>query len=379
MIPVTKILKGIRTVHKRTDIGPLFIWDITEKCDLYCAHCHRKPSLYDQEESLSNEKCLSIIEDIAKMNPRILLLAGGEPLLRKNVFDIIDKCKSSGVKVGLLTNGTLINKAMAQIIKDHDVNYVGISIDGKETYHDHFKGKDGSFKLSWSAIDNLLKCGIQTGVRFTLTKENKDDLIYILERSFESGVKRFCLHHLVYSGRVNEVADLNREEKREVMSKFFTRVKQISGLDDEFEVLTAGNHADLIYLSKMLKCDDAVLECINERGGCSAGNKVVYLDPTGVVYPCPFLLDEPMGNINDTPLLKIWNDTENILMNKFRTMSKHITGKCSECRHIKNCGGCRARAKSVSASLWDEDPGCYLNENETSHQKQKKGLEKNTT
>lgn len=365
MIPVTKILKGVKTVHTRGDIGPLFVWNITEKCNLSCAHCYRESSLDDSKDFLSDDKCLSLVDEIAKMDPPILLLTGGEPLLRKNVFDIIDKCKSSGVRVGLSTNGTLIDKGMAQKIKKHDVNYVGISIDGKEALHDSFRGKQGAYQQSWNAINDLLKCGVKTGVRFTLMQENKNDLLPILEKAFESGVKRFCLYHLVYSGRGKDVKDLPTDEKREIMSKFFKRVKDISGLDDEFEVLTTDNHADGIYLYEMFRSDDAVLNCINAHGGCSAGKKVVYLDSTGIVYPCQFLLDEPLGDVKERPLLDIWDDTEHELKNKFRNMAKYVYGKCGECLHKQICGGCRARAKSIAGSLWDEDPGCYLTDDET--------------
>jgi len=366
MIPCTKILTGKATVHSNSDIGPLFVWNITEKCNLRCAHCYRESDEFSHSPAtLSDEKCFRLIDEIKQLNPPIVLLSGGEPLLRKNIFDIIQRCIDAGLRVGLSTNGTLISPEIARKIKEARVSYVGISIDGMEEGHDSFRGTLGAFSSSWKAIGFLNDVGVKTGVRFTLTNSNSGDLLKVLEKTIESGVKRFCLYHLVYSGRGTQVEDLSVDKKREIMEEFFKKVESITEKHKEVEVLTTDNHSDGIYLALHHRQNPESVACISAHGGCSAGSKVVYLDSTGIVYPCQFLRDEPMGDVRKDSLLDIWKNDPSAMTLKFRNKKDFLTGKCGQCAHKDICGGCRARAKAISGSLWSEDSACYLTAEET--------------
>lgn len=360
MIPCTKIFRGLRTVHNASRTGPVLVWNITDKCNLKCSHCYRDAGIIESEVGLSDEKTIQLINGIKKLNPTMVLLSGGEPLLRKNIFNIVQRCKEAGLSVGLSTNGTLINENIAKKIKMNGIDYVGISIDGKESYHDEFRGLKGAFTLSWAALQLLNSLGVKTGVRFTLTNNNKDNLLYVLDKTFKSGVKRFCLYHLVYCGRASMTMDIPPDEKKKMMHKFFSKVKTLCSIDEDFEVLTADNPADGLYLWESLIHNKRALSCIKAQGGCSAGEKVVYLDSTGEVYPCQFLRGLSLGNVIKRPLLDIWEDKHNLYLHRLRNKANFLRGRCASCAYKQICAGCRARAKSYSGSLWGEDPACYL-------------------
>ncbi|MBF0521960.1 MAG: radical SAM protein [Candidatus Omnitrophica bacterium] len=374
MIPITKIFKGERTEHTARKMGPLFVWNVTSRCNLSCGHCYRDSAPGNQPVDLTDERCLSLAQEIKSLNPPIVLLTGGEPLLRKNIFDIIKRCKDVGLRVGLSTNGTLIDENMAKKISAAGVDYVGISVDGKKESHDRFRGLTGAFDASWQGIQYLNEHGVKTGVRFTLTKANSKDLWDILDKTVQAGVKRFCLYHLVYAGRGSADQDMAAQDKRSVMAKFFHKVQEISSRDAQFDVLTTDNPADGIFMLDLVKDKASAISCVMSHQGCSAGDRVVYLDSTGDVYPCQFLRDCSLGNVLEKPLMEIWQDTNNPLLRQLRNKKDFLEGKCGVCTHKEICGGCRARAKAYHGSLWAEDPACYLTEDQLSAGKIKEVL-----
>jgi radical SAM protein with 4Fe4S-binding SPASM domain len=365
VIPCTKIFKGIGSLHNRDAGGPLFVWNITRRCNLRCSHCYSDSQGDYSGRDLSGEKSLSLIEEIRELNPPVVLLTGGEPLLRSNFFDIVKRCKETGLRVGVSTNGTLIDNYMAEKIKNSGIDYVGISIDGREELNDRFRGHPGASLLSWSAIGHLRGLGVKVGIRFTIVDENRDDFNFILEKAVRAGVKRFCLYHLVYSGRGREVKDMALNEKRRFMDGFFKKVKILSQGGEDMEVLTTDSPADGVYMLRNFLGDgNARSSPIDTQGGCSAGDKVLYLDNDGTVYPCQFLRDEPLGNVLDRRLSDIWSDKSNRLIGMLRNKREHLSGRCGSCSYKEMCGGCRARGKANSGSLWAEDPACYLTEDE---------------
>jgi len=371
MIPCTRMMEGKSTVHSDRIGGPLFVWNISSKCNLRCVHCYSDSEASPEGRELTDDKCVQLVDEISALKPPIVLLSGGEPLMRKNVFDIIRTCKSKGLRVGLSTNGTLIDKDMAEKIAASGVDYAGVSIDGREELHDGLRGSKGSSASSWKAIERLNSLGVKTGIRFTLTDNNKEDLFYALEKALRSGAKRFCLYHLVYAGRASASMDMELSEKRELMKKFFGAVREIASGGHDFEVLTTDSPADGPYMMSHIlngeashrHCNDEVL--MGPHGGCSAGERIVYLDSTGDVYPCQFLRDESLGNVTRSSLSDIWGGrVGNALLAALRAKHEYLEGRCARCAHKKKCAGCRARAKSLYGSLWAEDPACYLEESD---------------
>lgn len=360
MIPCTKIFKGERTEHTERTMGPLFVWNVTSRCNLHCSHCYRDSAPGNKPEEMTDKKCLAFVREIKELNPPIVLLTGGEPLLRKNIFDIIRRCKKERLRVGLSTNGTLVDKHTAKKIRASGVDYVGISIDGNQESHDRFRCCQGAYEASWQGLKFLNDEGVKTGVRFTLTAANGRDLEGVLNKTVQSGTKRFCLYHLVYAGRGSADQDVPVEDKRIIMDTFFKTVRDLSRNDPEFEVLTTDNPADGVLLLDRIDHKEEALTCITSHHGCSAGDRVVYIDSTGDVYPCQFLRNERLGNVLEEPLMKIWKNPYNTLLHQLRNKQHFVEGKCGACAHKNICGGCRARAKAYHGSLWAEDPACYI-------------------
>jgi radical SAM protein with 4Fe4S-binding SPASM domain len=394
------MMEGKSTVHSDRTAGPLFVWNISSKCNLRCVHCYSSSEASPEGRELTDDKCVQLVDEISALKPPIVLLSGGEPLMRKNVFDIIRACKSKGLRVGLSTNGTLIDKDMAEKIAASGVDYAGVSIDGREELHDGLRGSKGSSASSWKAIERLNSLGVKTGIRFTLTDNNKEDLFYVLEKALLSGAKRFCLYHLVYTGRADASMDMAIPEKRKLMKKFFGAVREIASGGHDFEVLTTDSPADGPYMishvlngesfrhcekdAVKLSSDEAISKTgllrqpvsmqqlprndnalMGPHGGCSAGERIIYLDSTGDVYPCQFLRDESLGNVTRSSLSDIWGGRGgNALLAALRAKHEYLEGRCARCAHKKKCAGCRARAKSLYGSLWAEDPACYLEESD---------------
>lgn len=389
MIGCTKLLCGTATVsevikHSEnqgnevppqllqfSDIDrPLVVWNTTNRCNLRCKHCYIEAEDRQYKSELSTEEAKKFILDLAGMKVPVLLFSGGEPLVRKDIFELGKMASELGLRPVLSTNGTLIDDNTAQKIKEAGFQYVGVSIDGSPATHDSFRNKEGAFSAAISGIRASINAGIKTGIRFTVNKYNQADLPFIFDLIEKENIPRFCMYHLVYAGRGEEMADMDttREEKREILKYVSQKTLELYNRGVEVEILTTDNHADGIFLLNYIKENqperaDEIIQLLQMHGGCSAGTKFACVDPQGNVHPCQFWQDYSPGNVREIPFSKIWTSDDELLV-KLREKNKYLKGKCKECRHNKLCSGCRIRARSVYGDLWEEDPACYLTEEE---------------
>ncbi|MDD2585464.1 MAG: radical SAM protein [Syntrophomonadaceae bacterium] len=389
MIGCTKLLCGTATVSEVikhsgdqgqevppqllqfSDIDrPLVVWNTTNRCNLRCKHCYIKAEDRQYRSELSTEEARKFILDLAGMKVPVLLFSGGEPLVRKDIFELGKMASELGLRPVLSTNGTLIDDNTAQKIKEAGFQYVGVSIDGSPAIHDSFRNKEGAFSAAINGIRASINAGIKTGIRFTVNKYNQADLPFIFDLIEKENIPRFCMYHLVYAGRGEEMVsmDTNREEKREILEYVGQKTLEMYNRGVEVEILTTDNHADGIFLLNYIKENqperaDEVIQLLQMHGGCSAGTKFACVDPQGNVHPCQFWQDYSPGNVRETPFSKIWTSDDELLV-KLREKDKYLKGKCKECKHKKLCSGCRIRARSVYGDLWEEDPACYLTEEE---------------
>ena len=179
MFRLSNLLKSVlEQKSARVLDGSIAIWNFTNRCNLSCLHCYSKADL-DAVDSLSTDKIMETLPKLKANGVKFIIFSGGEPLTRKDIFDIASKCRELGIITYLSTNGLYIKKSNAQKILD-TFNYIGISIDGSEEVHDKFRGLKGSFVESMKAVD-LLNSYNQTkvGIRFTITKDTYDDLEFI--------------------------------------------------------------------------------------------------------------------------------------------------------------------------------------------------------
>ncbi|MBI5789172.1 MAG: radical SAM protein [Candidatus Schekmanbacteria bacterium] len=356
------------------DMRPLVVWNMTNRCNLRCLHCYINAEDKSYHDELTNQEARAFIEDICAMKAPVLLFSGGEPLIHKDIFELGSYAKKLGTRPVISSNGTLIDTTIARQIKETGFEYVGISIDGVEETHDHFRQKKGCFKAAIKGIKNCLDAGVKAGVRITVNKHNYKDLPAVLDIVENEGIPRFCMYHLVYSGRGKEMVqdDLTHEQSRWVMSVLIDKTLDWNKRDVKAEILTTDNHADGVYLLQyvrkhMPEREQEVVELLKLHGGCSAGGKFSNVDPRGNVHPCQFWSHVTLGNIRQTKFSQIWTDMNaNPLIDKLRNMQQHVKGRCGICNYKHLCGGCRIRAEVVNKDTWGQDPACYLTDAEIS-------------
>jgi len=350
--------------------GSIAIWNFTNRCNLSCMHCYSKADL-DAVDTLTTQDIMNTLDKFKENGVKFLIFSGGEPLTRKDLFDIATRCRELGIITYLSTNGLYIGKNNAKKIID-TFNYIGISIDGSEKTHDHFRGLDGSFRESMKAVKLLNSYNeAKVGIRFTITKETFDDLKFIFELAEKENIPKVYISHLVYSGRglENLEMDLTKEQRREAVEYILDKAFEYYDNKRDIEIVTGNMEQDAILFlerfgEKYPKLKDEMKKRLISWGGNSAGRKLLNIDSEGNVKPDPFF-PKTIGNILNKDFSDIWTKEPIELLQKLRVHPRKISGKCSECNFMNICnGGSRSRAYAIYGDMWAEDPSCYLTNEE---------------
>lgn len=357
---------------KRNPPGPVVIWNLIRRCNLTCQHCYSISADKDFPGELSTEEVFAVMDDLKAFHVPVLILSGGEPLLRPDIFEISQRAKEMGFYVGLSSNGTLITEKNIDAIKAIGYDYVGVSLDGIEATHDKFRRKQGAFVESLHGIRLCRDAGIKIGVRFTLTQDNAHDLPALLDLVEAEGISKFYLSHLNYAGRGNKnrAHDAFLETTRHAMDLLFDRCWKGISAGRDVEYVTGNNDADGVYLLLWARKNFPQLEAhmrtkLAQWGGNSSGVNVANIDNLGVVHPDTFWWHHALGNVKTRPFSEIWQDTSDPLMAGLKAQPRKIKGRCSQCRYFDICGGnTRVRALQLSNDPWNEDPACYLSDEE---------------
>ncbi len=352
--------------------GPVVIWNLIRRCNLTCKHCYSISADKDFPGELSRDEVYRVMDDLRAFGVPVLILSGGEPLLRPDIYDISRRAKAMGFYVGLSTNGTLINEDNIDRIAEIGYDYVGISIDGLRETHDRFRRRIGAFDESMRAIRLCREAGIKVGMRFTLTMDNAHELPDLLKLMDAEGVDKFYLSHLNYAGRGNR----NRKDDavhrltREAMDLLFDTCLADLQAGRVREFVTGNNDADGVYLLRWVEQRFPEraehLRAVLERwGGNSSGVNIANIDNLGNVHPDTFWWDYTLGNVRERPFSQIWTDTSDPLMAGLKARPRPLEGRCAACREKAICGGnTRVRAWQLTGNFWAEDPACYLTDAE---------------
>jgi Fe-coproporphyrin III synthase len=348
---------------------PVIFWNITKQCNLACTHCYIDAGPEGGEE-LPLEDAMGFIADLADMRIPLLMFTGGEPLVKKDFWQLAEFAKEMGLNTALSTNGTLISKEVAAKIKAVGIEYVGVSLDGaKEETHDAIRNQPGSFQKALLGLQNCADTGIRAGIRVTITRDNYHEVAKMIDLTHELRIPRFCAYWLVPSGRGREMYEkqVEPDEAFQIFETLFRKAKLLN--NEEMEILTVDAPQDGIYLLNILKEAgspeyDSALKLLKFMGhSCSAGDRVASVDPAGNVYPCQFMQREEfcLGNVRKRKFSEIWTDSNNTLLSAFRKKTSLLKGKCASCVHKEVCGGgCRVRAYAQNGDLWADDPLCIL-------------------
>ncbi len=357
---------------KRNPPGPVVIWNLIRRCNLTCKHCYSISADKDFPGELSTQEVYGVMDDLKRFRVPVLILSGGEPLLRPDIFDIARRAKGLGFYVGLSSNGTLIDESNIRRIAETDFDYVGVSLDGIRETHDKFRRMQGAFEKSLHGIRLCRDLGLKIGVRFTLTQDNAHDLPGLLKLVEDEGIDRFYFSHLNYAGRGNKNRkdDARHQMTRQAMDLLFDTCweYQQRGLNKEFT--TGNNDADGVYFLHWVEKrfpDKAahVRAKLAQWGGNSSGVNVANIDNLGNVHPDTMWWHHTLGNVRERPFSDIWVDTSDPIMAGLKAKPRKVGGRCGACLHFDICdGNTRVRAQQLTGDPWAEDPGCYLTDEE---------------
>lgn len=354
---------------------PVVAWNTTRRCNLRCVHCYTDSYNRRYAGELTTEEGKALIDDLADFGVPALLLSGGEPLVRRDLFELAAHARERGVRITLSTNGTLINEANARRIREAGFNYVGISFDGIGETNDRFRGMEGAFDLALRGVRNCMAVDQKVGLRLTLTRRNYQDLHGIFDFIEKEGIQRACFYHLVYAGRGSDMThdDLTHAEARHAIDIILERTLDYHRRGLHKDILTVDNHVDGPYLYMKLRQTDPeraerVRELLEWNGGGANSSGVGFgnIDFFGNVHPDQFWQGHTFGNVRERKFSEIWTDTSDPLMAGLKDRLPLLKGKCHNCRFLKMCGGSfRVRALAVTGDPWAPDPACYLTEEET--------------
>jgi len=303
-------------------------WNTTNKCNMYCKHCYRGAGAASKNE-LDTEEGKSLIDEVAKAGFKIMVFSGGEPLVRPDIYELVEHAVKVGLRPVLGSNGTLITKEVAMRLKSVGVMGIGISLDSlNPKKHDEFRSHEGGWREATLGMKNCRDTGLPFQIHTTVMNWNKDEILDITDFAVSIGA---VAHHTFFLVPTGRGADIEYE----------------SLMADQYEKLLTDIMLKQKEISIELKptCAPEFMRIAKEMGmnprfsrGCLAGTSYCIISPIGDVQPCAYL-NLPIGNVRDIPFSEIWRN--NVIFKELRTLK--YTGKCGICKYKKACGGCRAR------------------------------------
>ena len=326
-------------------------WNLTQRCNLRCAHCYLDASHREEgaRGELRGAECLRLVDQIAEVGTDLfLILTGGEPLLREDIFDIARYASEQGFTVVIGTNGTLIDPELAGKMADAGIQGAGVSLDSlKPELHDAFRGRRGAWEQAVRGIEALKEVGLEFLIQMTVTQDNCGEVSEIAEFSFKAGAKGFNLFFLVCTGRGEDLTDLDPAQYERTLTDLYPIQRRYEG-----RMLVRAKCAP--HYQRIVYEHDPNAPLLRAySGACPAGTRYCRISPEGEVTPCPYM-PLAVGNLREKRFAEIWRDSK-ILRN---LRDPELKGRCDVCEFRTLCSGCRARAYAHAGDYLGEDPRC---------------------
>jgi len=378
MINVSKLYCGLAgqsddlRYNRRDSLGPVVVFNCTPQCNLRCLHCYSaSDSTCPRDNEIITAEAKKLLSEFAEMRCPVVLFSGGEPLLRKDLFELLAEANQLGLRTVLSTNGTLIDGRTAEKLAEAGTSYVGISIDGNEQFHDIFRQSKGSFRAAIDAFESCRKAGLRTGLRFTIIKANASQIPAVFDIAAENGIRRLCFYHLIRTGRAKDLDDqiLSKQQTRDVLDAIIEKTDDFVKKGFVDEVLTVGNHADGPYILVKMKQKRPAFETaqllLRNAGGNRIGQGIVCVDWRGDVHPDQFWRNYSLGNVSEKSFKQIWTNQTEPVLNMLRNKGRFADKRCLKCRWFDLCrGNYRFLGDDPAEENWLNEPGCYLTDKE---------------
>jgi len=340
----------------------LVAWELTRSCNLFCAHCRGSAAPSSYEGELSTEECFRLIDQILEVGHPIIILTGGEPLVRPDVLTIARYAVNKELRVVMGTNGTLITEEMAAKLKEVPISRLGISLDFPVAeLQDDFRGQAGAFSAAMTGIANARRAGIEVQINSTITKLNVNYLDELLALALEAGAVAFHPFMLVPTGRGKGLASVELPPEQYEQTLHWIYDKQVELGDRMFFKPTDAPHYLRVVKQRQKQDQRAKPEPTGGHHpvntvtrGCLAGIGFCFVSHQGKVKGCGYL-DVEAGDIRKESFGQVWSNSPLFL--KLRDLS-NLKGKCGACEYKKICGGCRARAYEATGDYLEAEPYC---------------------
>ncbi|MBI3989868.1 MAG: radical SAM protein [candidate division NC10 bacterium] len=352
-------------------------WNLTQRCNLYCAHCYMSAFAgADASKEFSTEECRRVMDEIAQVNPNVfLILTGGEPLLRKDIFDLASYAAEKEFTVVLGTNGVLLKEKQARLMRRHGIQGASLSLDSTDPKkHDAFRHLPGAWQGAIRATKALKAEGLDFSIHTSVTSWNMEEIPGMIDLARALGARVLNFFFLVRTGRGQNLTDITPDQYEQILT-YLARVQGVGdGPNNSSEEPSAsdrpedpwsvpvGRSGDLIIRAKCAPFFRRILYALDPdspllnnyaHGSCPAGKAYCRITPEGDVTPCPYM-PVSSGNLRAKSFASIWHGAT--ILNDLR--DPQLGGRCGACEFARICGGCRCRAYATYGDYLAEDPAC---------------------
>lgn len=347
-------------LSRRSEFVPKWIaWEITRRCNLDCVHCRCSSNPDAPAGEWTTRRAMIFLEELASWVKPVLVLSGGEPLTRPDIFDIARRGTDLGLRMCMATNGTLVTKEVCRLIRDAGIRMVSLSLDGPTPeIHDDFRRMPGAFEGAVRAARLLREDGIPFLINSSFTRRNRHVIAETFHLAKALGVTAWYMFMIVPTGRGEELLRelISQPDYDEILEWHYEQERR------EPDILMRPTCAPHYYrlVAQLARRDGSRFRrrdltfSTGSGKGCVAGQTICLIDAFGEVHPCSYM-EQSAGNVLERPFRDIWQSSS--LLQSLRDYDSY-KGRCSVCEFRNVCGGCRARAYAYTADILEEDPLC---------------------
>lgn len=333
----------------------MIAWEVTRSCNLSCLHCRAAAERGPYQGELTTQECFRFIDEVAAFSKPVLILTGGEPLLREDIFEIATYAKRKGLRAVMAVNGTLLDAGKATKAKRAGIQRLSISLDGASAEsHDRFRGVAGAFEGAMEGIRYLREAELDFQINTTVTKKNLVEVEDILKLAIQLGAVAHHIFLLVPTGRGKELAgdEIAPEDYERTLVWFYEQENEVPL---QLKATCAPQYYRIVHQHGGAQARRDEGKNLNAfTRGCLGGASFCFVSHRGDIQPCGYL-EVIAGNMRERPFQQVWEEAE--VFEKLRDL-KNLEGKCGRCEYRVVCGGCRARAFSLSGDYLAEEPFC---------------------